>query len=95
MMRRSLPPTRRDPLVAELEKNDPRIIRRLMHGYLEYLDRSTSLAPRLCAAGVQAWVGALVNMPHFLASYRMVYRTKLSIRAHPWAAISPEMIGSR
>ena len=39
------------------------------------------------SAGVQAWVGALVNMPHFLASYRMVYRTKASIRAHPWAAI--------
>jgi len=39
------------------------------------------------SAGVQAWVGALVNMPHFLASYRMVYRTKQSIRAHPWAAI--------
>jgi hypothetical protein len=26
-------------------------------------------------------------MPHFLASYRMVYRTRASIRAHPWAAI--------
>jgi hypothetical protein len=39
------------------------------------------------SAGVQAWVGAFVNMPHFLASYRMVYRTKESIRAHPWAAI--------
>ena len=39
------------------------------------------------SAGVQAWVGAFVNMPHFLASYRMVYRTKQSIRAHPWAAI--------
>ena len=56
MMRRSLPPTRRDPLVAEIEKNDPRIIRRLMHGYLEYLHRSASLAPRLCDAGVHAWV---------------------------------------
>ena len=41
----------------------------------------------LFSAGVQAWVGALVNMPHFLASYRMVYRTRESIRAHPWAAI--------
>jgi len=26
-------------------------------------------------------------MPHFPASYRMVYRTRASIRAHPWAAI--------
>ena len=41
----------------------------------------------LFTPGVQAWVGALVNMPHFLASYRMVYRTRDSIRAHPWAAI--------
>jgi hypothetical protein len=41
----------------------------------------------LLSAGVQAWLGALVNMPHFLASYRMVYRTRDSIRAHPWAAI--------
>ena len=39
------------------------------------------------SAGVQAWLGALLNMPHFLASYRMVYRTRDSIRAHPWAAI--------
>jgi hypothetical protein len=41
----------------------------------------------LFSVGVQAWLGALVNMPHFLASYRMVYRTSTSIRAHPWAAI--------
>jgi hypothetical protein len=41
----------------------------------------------LLSAGVQAWLGALVNMPHFLASYRMVYRTRASIRAHPWAAV--------
>lgn len=39
------------------------------------------------SAGVQAWIGALVNMPHFLASYRMVYRTRANIRAHPWAAM--------
>ena len=41
----------------------------------------------LLSAGVQAWLGAAVNMPHFLASYRMVYRTRASIRAHPWAAV--------
>lgn len=41
----------------------------------------------LVSAGVQAWITALVNMPHFLASYRMVYRTGESVRAHPWAAI--------
>lgn len=41
----------------------------------------------LVSVGVQAWMTALINMPHFLASYRMVYRTRESIRAHPWAAI--------
>lgn len=41
----------------------------------------------LVSIGAQAWIGALVNMPHFLASYRMVYRTRESIRQHPWAAI--------
>ena len=41
----------------------------------------------LVSVGVQAWLTALVNMPHFLASYRMVYRTRDTIRAHPWAAI--------
>jgi len=41
----------------------------------------------LVSVGAQAWIGALVNMPHFLASYRMVYRTRASIRQHPWAAM--------
>ena len=41
----------------------------------------------LVSVGVQAWLTALINMPHFLASYRMVYRTRDTIRAHPWAAI--------
>ena len=41
----------------------------------------------LVSVGVQAWLTALVNMPHFLASYRMVYRSRGSIRAHPWAAV--------
>jgi hypothetical protein len=41
----------------------------------------------LVSVGAQAWIGALINMPHFLASYRMVYRTRGSIKQHPWAAI--------
>ncbi|HWC73391.1 MAG TPA: hypothetical protein VG454_05585 [Gemmatimonadales bacterium] len=41
----------------------------------------------IVSIGAQAWLGALVNMPHFLASYRMVYRTRDTIRKHPWAAI--------
>jgi hypothetical protein len=41
----------------------------------------------LVGAGVQAWIAAFVNMPHFMASYRMIYRSREIIRAHPWAAI--------
>jgi pimeloyl-ACP methyl ester carboxylesterase len=52
----SLPPHRRDALIAELRKNDPRFLRRQTHHYLEYLDRHGSLAPRLCNSGAPAWV---------------------------------------
>jgi hypothetical protein len=41
----------------------------------------------IVSAGTQAWIAALVNMPHFLASYRMVYRTKDMILRHKWASI--------
>ena len=55
-MKSSLPPHRRDALIAELRKNDPRFLRRQTRRYLEYLDRHGSLAPRLCDSGVRAWV---------------------------------------
>jgi pimeloyl-ACP methyl ester carboxylesterase len=51
-----LPPERREVLVAELRKNDPRFTRRAIHCYLQYLDRYRSVASRLCEAGVSAWV---------------------------------------
>ncbi|MER5862695.1 alpha/beta hydrolase [Kitasatospora sp. NPDC002040] len=51
-----LPPERRAALVADLRRNDPRTARRAFHGYLRYLDRHGSVAPRLCRAGVPAWV---------------------------------------
>jgi pimeloyl-ACP methyl ester carboxylesterase len=51
-----LPPDRRRVLAAELGKNDPRVARRGIHSYLRYLDRHGSVAPRLCQAGVPAWV---------------------------------------
>ena len=51
-----LPPDRLDTLVAELRKNDPRSMRRGIHHYLQYLDRHGSVASRLGASGVQAWV---------------------------------------
>lgn len=51
-----LPAGRRDALIAELQKNDPRFLRRQTRSYLEYLDRHGSLAPRLCDSGVPVWV---------------------------------------
>jgi pimeloyl-ACP methyl ester carboxylesterase len=51
-----LPPQRRAALVAELKKNDPRAVRRALRGYLRYLDHHGSVAPRLCQAGVPAWI---------------------------------------
>jgi len=55
-MKNSLPPHRRDALIAELKKNDARFLRRQTRLYLEYLDRHGTLAPRLCDSGVPAWV---------------------------------------
>jgi pimeloyl-ACP methyl ester carboxylesterase len=55
-MSSSLPPHRRDVLIAELKKNDARFLRRQVRLYLEYLDRQGNLAPRLCDSGVRAWV---------------------------------------
>ncbi len=51
-MRSSLPPARRDELIADLRRNDPRFLRRQTRGYLAYLDRHGSLASRLGDAGV-------------------------------------------
>lgn len=41
----------------------------------------------LVGAGVQAWLGATINMPHFMASYRIVYRSREMILKHKWASI--------
>ena len=41
----------------------------------------------IIGAGAQAWVATLINMPHFLASYRIVYRDRASILAHKWASL--------
>jgi hypothetical protein len=41
----------------------------------------------LIGAGAQAWVGTAINMPHFMASYRLVYRSRASILKHKWASI--------
>ena len=55
-MKSSLPPARRDALIAELKQNDAGDVRRGTRRYLEYLDRHGSLVGRLCASGVRSWV---------------------------------------
>lgn len=46
----------------------------------------------LIGAGVQAFLGTAINMPHFMASYRMVYRSRETIRRHKWASIYVPLI---
>ena len=41
----------------------------------------------LIGAGAQAWLAATINMPHFMASYRLVYRDRATILSHRWASI--------
>jgi pimeloyl-ACP methyl ester carboxylesterase len=55
-MKSSLPPHRREALIAELQKNDPGFLRRQTHVYLEYLDRHGSLARRLYDSSVRTVV---------------------------------------
>ena len=55
-MKSSLPPARREALIADLRNNDPRFLRRQVRGYLAYLDRHGSLASRLGAADVPTWI---------------------------------------
>jgi hypothetical protein len=38
-------------------------------------------------AGAQAMIAGFINMPHFMASYRIVYRDRASILKHKWASI--------
>ena len=41
----------------------------------------------IVGAGAQAWLGTVINMPHFMASYRLVYRSRETILRHKWASI--------
>jgi hypothetical protein len=41
----------------------------------------------IIGAGAQAWLATLINMPHFMASYRLVYRSREMILRHKWASI--------
>lgn len=49
-------PDRRAELIADLNNNDPAIMRRIFRSYLSYLGRHDAPAARLCGAGVPAWV---------------------------------------
>jgi pimeloyl-ACP methyl ester carboxylesterase len=60
-MKGRFPPDRHDMLVAEMRKNDPRAMRRLILRYFEHLDEpgpgpGTGLAQRLADSGARAWV---------------------------------------
>ena len=41
----------------------------------------------LIGAGAQAWVATTINMPHFMASYRLIYRSRDMVLRHKWASI--------
>lgn len=41
----------------------------------------------LIGASAQAFIAGVINMPHFMASYRIVYRDRASIMKHKWASI--------
>jgi hypothetical protein len=41
----------------------------------------------IIGAGAQALLAATINMPHFMASYRIVYRSREMILKHKWASI--------
>jgi hypothetical protein len=43
-------------------------------------------------AGAQAWLATVINMPHFMASYRIIYRDREMIRRHKWASIYVPLI---
>ena len=46
----------------------------------------------MIGAGTQALLAGLINMPHFMASYRIVYRDRAMIMKHKWASIYVPLI---
>jgi pimeloyl-ACP methyl ester carboxylesterase len=99
-MKSSLPPDRRDALIAELQNNDPRFLRRQTRRYLEYLDRRGSLAPRLCESGTRSWVvfgehddiGLTGNERHVLEGCAQVTLVMISDAGHFTLNEKPGMI---
>jgi pimeloyl-ACP methyl ester carboxylesterase len=56
MLKGGVPDNRVEALAGELQKNDPRFVRRNMHSVLGYYDRHGTLVSRFCASGLRAWV---------------------------------------
>jgi len=46
----------------------------------------------IVGAGAQAWFATLFNMPHFMASYRIIYRSREMILKHKWASLYVPLI---
>jgi hypothetical protein len=46
----------------------------------------------MVGAGTQAVIATAINMPHFMASYRIVYRSREMILRHKWASIYVPLI---
>ncbi|MEV1066398.1 alpha/beta hydrolase [Streptomyces sp. NPDC050263] len=55
-VKHELPPHRAEALATVMGGHDPAVCRQIVRGYYAYLDRYPSLVPRLCEAGVPAWV---------------------------------------
>jgi pimeloyl-ACP methyl ester carboxylesterase len=89
-MKSSLPPARRDALIAELRNNDPRFLRRQTRAYLAYLDRHGSLLARLGDADVPTRivfgehddVGITSDERRGLAAYPNVAITEIANAGH-------------
>lgn len=54
--KRSFPPKRADGLIAEMKKNNPRVVQKGTRLYLKYLDHHVSLVSRLGESDAKAWV---------------------------------------
>jgi pimeloyl-ACP methyl ester carboxylesterase len=89
-MRSSLPPARRDALIAELRNNDPRFLRRQTREYLAYLDRYGSLVSRIGDAdcpttivfGERDDVGVTADERRGLAAYPQVTIVDIANAGH-------------
>ena len=77
-----LPADRIAELVTELQKNDAEFMRRGIHRYLQYLDRYGSVASRLCAAAVPAWV-----VHGQTGDGGVTDEERRTLRAYPWIRI--------